>query len=273
MAKKNTVVKLVHSEPNKKRVIALRDMDLAHEIQKHLLPKFFPFPEHIQLGTIYQPSQFIGGDFYDVLKIDDRRVAFIIGDVSGHSIPAALFMTQCMALLRTFLTMELSLTKVVEKTNKILIEIAKPDMFASVFVAIYDSHYNHLSYVNAGHNPPILVRTPSNIPQSDAHSLMMLTADGMALNCLPNMIVEEKKLQLYNEDLLLLYTDGIIETQNGDGNEYGESKLKGLLIELRDQPASDIAKELFERIMKYGKYSPVDQDDMAALVLKIKEES
>lgn len=252
-----------------KRLAKNDELELAKQIQTHLFPKSFPFPQYIDVGTLYEPSKYIGGDFYDVIQIDDRKVAFLMGDVAGYSIPAALFMTQCLTLLKAFIKMDLSLLKVAEKTNQILYDLAKADMFATVFIAIYDSHYNQLSFINAGHNPPLLIRTAKNIPE---RTLSMITAEGIALNCLPKITLEEKRIQLYGGDILLMYTDGIIEARNEKDEIFGESKLKGLMVELKDLPAQQIIERIFETYKDYTA-STKDRDDIAALVIKFKKRS
>ncbi len=247
------------------------ELELAREIQAHLLPKAFPSADHTEIGTLYQPSKYIGGDFYDVIQIDDRKIAFVIGDVSGKSLHAALFMTQCLTLLKVFIKMDLNILKIIEKTNQMLFELAKTDMFATVFLGIYDIHYHQLSYVNAGHNPPLLMRTSVEIPAKDYHPMTMLTAEGMALNCITHMVLEEKRIQLYEGDILLLYTDGLIEACNEFEEIFGEAKLKGLVTELKDLPSQEMAQKILERIQGYSKSSQIEPDDMAALVIKLKE--
>jgi len=271
MTKAFRKLRLLKSSPTSKAPrIEPKELELAKEIQKHLLPKHFPLSDVVEIGTIYEPSKHIGGDFYDVVQLDTHRIAYIIGDVSGHGIPAALFMTQCMSLIRAHIKMDLSLAKVLEKTNKMLYGLAKPDMFATVFIGIYDSFYNHFTYINAGHNPPLLVRTSWDIPTKDFHPLMMLTAEGMALNCVPELHLEEKKLQLYAGDLVLLYTDGLIDATNVNGESFGESKLKGLLTELKNESAAIIAERMYEHLTNFTKDTKIEKDDMAALILKFK---
>ena len=250
----------------------VNELELAQEIQANLLPKSFPLIQKIEIGALYKASKYIGGDFYDVIQIDDRKIAFVIGDVSGKSLHAALFMAQCLTLLKVFIKMDLNILKIIEKTNQMLFELVKTDMFATVFIGIYDTHYHQLSYVNAGHNPPLLLRTSVKIPAKDHHPLTMLTAEGIALNCIANMILEEKRIQLYEGDILLLYTDVLIDASNEFEKEFGEAKLKGLITELRDLPAQQMTQKILEHIEGYSKASKTTNDDMAALVIKFKEE-
>src|SRR3989338_7928508 len=248
------------------------ELELAQEIQANLLPKSFPLSQKMEIGALYKASKYIGGDFYDVIQIDDRKIAFAIGDIAGKSLHAALFMAQCLTLLKVFIKMDLNILKIIEKTNQMLFELVKTDMFATVFIGIYDTHYHQLSYVNAGHNPPLLLRTSVEIPAKDYHPMTMLTAEGIALNCIANMVLEEKRIQLYEGDILLLYTDGLLDATNEFEKEFGEAKLKGLITELRDLPAQQITQKILEHIEGYSKASKTTNDDMAALVIKFKEE-
>ncbi|MBI4041229.1 MAG: serine/threonine-protein phosphatase [Deltaproteobacteria bacterium] len=253
--------------------VRTKELQLAQEIQKYLLPQKFPLPHKIDVGSLYLPSKHIGGDFYDAITIDNRRAAFVIGDISGHSIPAALFMTQCISLIRAYLKMNFSLTKVLEATNDLLLETAKPDMFSSAFVGIYDSHFNHFTYVNAGHNPPILTRTSWNTPSTDFQPNMMLVAEGMALNCSKDFFLEEKKIQLYEGDILTLYTDGIVDVRSHQGDVFGETKIKECINMAKEQSAENIADHIFDSILEHTQDSPHDRDDMAVLILKIREDN
>lgn len=250
----------------------VNELELAQEIQANLLPKSFTLDKKIEVGALYKASKYIGGDFYDVIQIDERKIAFVIGDVSGKSLHAALFMTQCLTLLKVFIKMDLNILKIIEKTNQMLFELVKTDMFATVFIGIYDTHYHQLSYVNAGHNPPLLLRTSVEIPAKDYHPMTMLTAEGIALNCIANIVLEEKRIQLYEGDILLLYTDGLIDATNEFDEEFGEAKLKGLITELKDLPSQTMAEKMLERIQDHSKASKTELDDMAALVIKFKEE-
>lgn len=259
------------TEKKKEPVITPGELNLAKEIQLHLLPKTFPFPDKVEIGTLYRPARQIGGDFYDVIQVDERKAAFLIGDVSGHSVPAALFMTQCITLLKALIKMDFSLLKVAETANKILFDYAQADMFATVFISIYDSHYQQLSFVSAGHPPPMLLRSSWNSDNQAFHPISSLKAEGMALNCFSKVTLEEKKIQLFDGDILFLYTDGLIEATDKDEKQFGEANLKELLGELKDLSSEEIARNILQRLTDYSKNTPVETDDMAALVLKFRE--
>lgn len=264
--------KIIHLFTPRLHGISVSELELARKIQQHFLPHTFPLPSKIEVGTLFKPSKYIGGDFYDVIQIDKRKIAFMVGDVSGNSIPAALFMAQCLTLLQAFIRMDLSLLKILEKTNQILFEIAKADMFATVFIGIFDSYYNQLSYVNAGHNPPLLIRQSTfNILNKDTKAMGMLSAEGMALNCTSPIILEEKRIQLFKGDTILFYTDGLIEACNSKEETFGELRLKELMSELDALPAQQIADTILKRIEEFTQNNTIENDDMAALVVKFKE--
>ena len=109
---------ILHIPQKKESLVTAGELNLAKEIQRHLLPKVFPFPNKIEVGTLYQPAKQVGGDFYDAIQVDDRKAAFLIGDVSGHSVPAALFMTQCITLLKALIKMDFSLLKIASVHQK-----------------------------------------------------------------------------------------------------------------------------------------------------------
>ena len=251
------------------------EMTLAQQIQSQLFPKSFPFPDKLDIAALYKPSKNIGGDFYDVIQMDDRKVAFLIGDISGHSIPAAIFMAQCHTLLKALLRMDLSLLKIVETANSVLYGLAKADMFATLFVGIYDATFNQLTYVNAGHPPPFLVRSAWEIPSKNylPHSwvpISSLTAQGMALNCKPAIDLEEKKIQLMNGDILFLYTDGLTEAPNNNHVPLGEGPIKTILSQSKKLTAKDISQKISETLSNHCNL-PEICDDVCALIIKMKE--
>ncbi len=262
---------ILHIPQKKESLVTEGELNLAKEIQLHLLPKNFPFPNKIEVGTLYQPARKIGGDFYDAIQVDDRKAAFLIGDVSGHSVPAALFMTQCITLLKALIKMDFSLLKIAETANKILFDYAQADMFATVFISIYDSHYHQLSFINAGHPPPLLLRSTWNSEDRAFHPVTLLKSEGIALNCFSKVTLEEKKIQLFNGDILLLYTDGLIEATDKEEKQFGEANLKELLSRHKDLSSEEIAKKVLLSLNDYAKGTPVELDDMAALVLKFRE--
>ena len=272
MAKHKGLLDFISKLNPQKNSFSLSEVALAKEIQTHLFPKNFPFKEKLDIGIVYQPAEHLGGDFYDVIKIDDRKAAFLIGDISGHSIAAALFMTQCLTLLKTLIKMDLSLLKIATTANQFLFEGAKSNMFATVFIGIFDSFYNQLSYVNAGHPPPFLIRSAWGRSVGGIVPISNLTAEGMALNCVKKLVLEEKKLQLVTHDILFLYTDGLIEFLDQNNHPIGESTLKHLLNEWKELEASEIAKKLVSYLQNNTQKNEQTQDDTTALIIKFKEQ-
>jgi sigma-B regulation protein RsbU (phosphoserine phosphatase) len=197
------------------------DLKVANEIQQTILPKKFPPYPHLQSFDVYasmRAAAYIGGDFYDFFLIDNDRLGFVIADVSGKGIPAAIFMAISRTVIRAIALTENSASACMKRSNQILCQESVNDMFVTAFYGILHIHSGAVTYCNAGHNPPIVVKNNAET------SFVPLTNDCI-LGALPEVAYHEKELKLKPGDALFLYTDGITEAMNGAKELFGNNRL------------------------------------------------
>ncbi len=202
------------------------DLAVASEIQQAILPRCFPpFPENagqLEIAASMRAASDVGGDFYDFFRIDDHRIGFVIADVSGKGVPAAIFMAVSRTLIRATGIKGVNPSECITYCNRLLAEESVNSMFVTIFYGIYDLTTGEVSYINAGHNPPFVVQAKGNVEQLPYSKNIILgfTADYQFV---------EEHFQLGHGDTLLLYTDGVTEATNVRKEEFGDQRLKELL--------------------------------------------
>ena len=202
------------------------DLAVASEIQQAILPRCFPpFPENagqLEIAASMRAASDVGGDFYDFFRIDDHRIGFVIADVSGKGVPAAIFMAVSRTLIRATGIKGVNPSECITYCNRLLAEESVNNMFVTIFYGIFDLTTGKVSYINAGHNPPFVVLANGNVEQLPFSKNIILgfTADYQFV---------EEHFQLGHGDTLLLYTDGVTEATNVRKEEFGEQRLKELL--------------------------------------------
>ena len=234
------------------------ELALARDIQARLLISDFPQLESFEIAARNIPSREVGGDYYDAIPLGDERFAITIADVVGKGVPAALLMANLQASLRALCQAEVPLAEVVDRVNKLLYESTTSDIYITFFLGFFDGAKGTLSYVNAGHNPPFYLTA-----EGDA---IWLSDGGMILGFTPDSSYEQGSLQMRQGDRLVLYTDGVTETVNPEGNEFGESRLE----EVVRANATLSAKELLSAVnLAVSRFSDEHalSDDMTLLVV------
>ena len=243
------------------------ELKAARRIQASLLPRIFPpFPERkeFELHAMNEPVAFIAGDFFDFFFIKPDTLAFVIADVSGHGIPAALFMAVSRTIMRTFSTPERSPREVIDHVNRILNTDNDDMMFVTLFYGHYDIGTGDLTYVNAGHNPPYIVCKDGR--------LETLAATGSLVATFEDIVFEERTVRLEPGDLLVTYTDGVTEAHSGKGtNLYGEERLERLLCEIRNESVEEICDRIYRDADQFAGHEC--QDDVTLLILRRNETS
>lgn len=194
-----------------------QELDRAREIQQGLLPKTLPQLPGVQIAGAWQPAKAVGGDYFDVIRLDDRRLGICIADVSGKGITAALLMANLQAAFRAFATPEATPAGVCSRLNEFLCGNVAPGKFITFFYAVLDPDERTLSYENAGHSPGLLVKTTGQAE--------VLRGGGAVLGMLPEWSYTDSTVKLDAGDRLLLFTDGIAEAATPAGEEFGEERL------------------------------------------------
>ena len=245
------------------RANAAREMEIAREVQERLFPQAFPVIPGVTLGGTCRTVFGIGGDYYDAFDLGNDSIALAIGDVSGKGISAALLMSSLRACLRTLSLDESGdLTTLMSNLNRLIYEASAVNRYATFFLAVYDTSSRRLRYVNAGHNPPALIRS------AKADQCLRLSTGGPVVGLLPDVIYEEDCLELRSGDALVTFTDGISEAMTSAEEEWGENSLILTAEQASNRTAEEIVQTIFQAADAYtGDAS--QHDDMTVLVMKL----
>lgn len=196
------------------------ELEIARQIQKSMLPKQIAALPGWQIAAHWQPARAVSGDFFDIIPYPDGRSGFLIADVSGKGIPAALVMANTCSVLRAVAGLKSSPGALLEQVNQLLCLSMPPNMFVTCLYGILDPASGVFRFANAGHNLPI---------QVSASGIQILKARGMPLGLMPEMVYEEKETSLLPGEGLLLYTDGMVEAHNARHEMFGLSRLRDRL--------------------------------------------
>lgn len=244
-----------------------REMEIAREVQERLFPQEMPEIPGATIAGHCRPALGVGGDYYDVFTLDDGRVGLAIGDVSGKGIAAALLMASLRASLRgVSLDNPRDFAKLMDKVNRLVYEASASNRYATFFFAAYDPTTRRLDCVNAGHNPPVVLRCDKN----GAAETLRLKADGPVVGLLPVAPYTEQSVTLEPGDLLVLFTDGISEAMTREDEEWGEERMIESAQTCRDKTAGAVLQHLFRDADAFTAGAP-QHDDMTLLVLKLEE--
>jgi sigma-B regulation protein RsbU (phosphoserine phosphatase) len=232
----------------------------AREIQKNLLPRLVPQVTGYDIAAITNPVRFVGGDYYDFVKISDTQIAFCIADVAGKGLPGALLMSNLQAALKPLMRDDVRPDELCSRLNRALCEIMPTNRFVSFFYGVLDSAKNFLTYCNAGHNPPLLVRADGSTSE--------LRSAGAILGKFPDWHYEQVTQNLNCGDVLLLFTDGVVEACDENDEPFGEQRLLQFIREMQNCSASVHLEQLSKTVSAHcsGKF----QDDATLIVLKAK---
>ena len=220
-----TYIKAMQQEHNQLESIK-GDLAVAREIQQAILPRIFPpFPENahqLDIAASMNAAKDVGGDFYDFFRIDDDRIGFVIADVSGKGVPAAIFMAVSRTLIRATGLRGVSTSECITYSNNLLAEESANSMFVTVFYGIYHIKTGEVTYTNAGHNPPYVIKANGSIKRFPY-------SQNVIAGIVKDYPFTEESFQLEPGDTLLLYTDGVTEAVDTEEKEYGEERLEALL--------------------------------------------
>lgn len=220
-----------------------QDLLMAREIQQRLLPKESPTIEGFELAGMSYPAREVGGDYFDFIKISEHLWGITVGDVSGKGIPAALLMSNLQATLRGQAFTQQSIKECVKNANYLLYLNTDPEKFATLLYGLLDSKSRTFTYVNAGHNYPLYLNQKGQFQE--------LITGGPLLGMLPEAIYEEGQIHLQQEDILIIYSDGVTEAENELGELYGERRLRKLIQKNRHLGAAQFIKTIYNEISQF----------------------
>jgi len=241
------------------------ELTIAREVQKQLFPKDVPYTKTLELKGVCSPARMVSGDYYDFMALSEESLAFAIGDVAGKGISAALLMATIQSTMRTQLGANngasphlLSTAKLVATLNRQLYANTSLEKYATFYFALYHESTHSLTYTNAGHLSPILLRSGE---------LQMLESTGTVVGAFPTARYEERTVPLEHGDLLVAYTDGIVEPENAYGEMFGEDQLKELVSKYAHADSSELIARTMEAVNEWTGSSEL-QDDMTMVVVR-----
>jgi len=245
-----------------------KEMQVAQEIQQSLLPRQVPTLEGYEIGALYRAAKEVGGDYYDFVQVDDRTVGVVVADVSGKGVPGSLVMT----MIRTALRMEArgnrSASDVMARMNTFVTEDMKKGMFVTMFYVVLDSVNRVVTYASAGHNPMILYRG-----ESDATYFLKPKGIPVGIDApdadLFRRTISVERLTLKQEDMLVVYTDGITEAMNPARDQFGEGRLLAAIKKYGHLTAQEFSQELDREIHEFTA-GALQNDDITLVAIKEK---
>jgi phosphoserine phosphatase RsbU/P len=240
------------------------ELKIAHDIQMNLLPKTFPpFPDRpeIDIDAAIKPAREVGGDFYDFFLIDRDHLCFVIADVSDKGIPAALFMVITKTLLKAVAALGMNPGEILNAVNRELCKGNDATMFVTIFCSILNIRTGEIHCANAGHNPPLIVRTTGDVA--------FITARGdIVAGVLEDVRYQTERLFLQPGDFLFLYTDGVTEAVNEAHELFSEERLHKSLTAMSSRPVRDIIPGIVQEIERFSMGMQQQTDDITMMIVQ-----
>jgi predicted ester cyclase len=234
-----------------------QELQVARQIQQELLPEATPELDGWQIATYYGPAREVGGDFYDFLEFPDGRLGLVVGDATGHGMPAALVMATTRGMLRAVVQSLESPGEVLARVNEALVADVPPSTFVTCFYSILDPKSGHLVYANAGHDLPYLWH---------GGAAEELRARGMPLGLMPGMTYEEKEITLKRGEGILFYSDGLVEAHDPYYEMFGFPRLRALLADHGEERS--LVDFLMEELSSFTGQSWEQEDDITLMTLQ-----
>ncbi len=263
--------RLLKSEKERQRLQA--ELEIAREVQAQLHPKEIPALGSLRLASVCNAARMVSGDYFDYQRVDERHLALAIGDVAGKGISAALLMATLQSAMRSQIRYqtemsralgrdngqaEISTSDLVANLNQQLYASTSPEKYATFFFSVYDDASGDLTYTNAGHLSPYLIRKGEAIP---------LDSNGTVVGAFPHVRYDQSSIKMQSGDLLVCYTDGITEPENEYGEMFGEERLVEVLRMNSQREASEVAAAVVDAVQKWTSSSEL-QDDMTLVIAR-----
>ena len=248
-----------------KLVSLQNELDVANKMQQSILPTDFPVNRYLGTYGNMEPARNVGGDFFDIIRLEDGRIGLAIADVSDKGVPAALFMMACRTLLKGAAIGSHSPGEALGMVNDLIQERNEAGMFVTLFYAVYDPSSGKLTYANGGHDSPLIVH-------ADGSSVRIPSTDGIALGVLPSLEYNQNSVTLIPSDTLVLYTDGVTEAMNAQDEQFGMERLTQIFKNGPPMDPKDVAQAVFDAVKEFAGDTP-QSDDITCLILHRNEGS
>jgi sigma-B regulation protein RsbU (phosphoserine phosphatase) len=253
------------------------ELRIAKDIQASMLPVEFPERKEFDLFALMDPAKEVGGDFYDFFFVDDHRLCFVIGDVSGKGVPAALFMAISKTLIKNEAKRGLSTDEILTRVNNIMYPDNSTCQFVTVFCAILNIQTGELQFCNAGHNPPLVFDRSCcgdcHDPIENCDHLgcfnYLKVPGGFVMGVMENKLSQNNSMLIKPGDTVFLYTDGVTEAMNAAQEQFSEERLKTILRQIQKQSVKDIILRMREEVQGFVLDAP-QSDDITMLAVRYK---
>jgi sigma-B regulation protein RsbU (phosphoserine phosphatase) len=233
------------------------ELQQAREIQQNLLPKQIPQLAGFEIAGTWEPAKVVGGDYYDVIRLSENKLAICIADVAGKGISAALLMAHVQAAVRAFATDSASPSEVCRRLNSVLCTNTATDKFVTLFYGVLDSRQQILRYTNAGHLPPIVTSADGTV--------VRLENSGALLGVFAEWTYHDSMVQVGAGDTLLLFTDGITEASSDQGEEFGEDRLVSTMLQQRESSAKDLQSHVLQQVKQFCNFRLSDDATLVVI--------
>ncbi|MGA7721120.1 MAG: GAF domain-containing SpoIIE family protein phosphatase [Ignavibacteriaceae bacterium] len=236
------------------------ELEIARGIQRNLLPREIPKYHGFDIAVMNLTSQQVGGDYYDVIKLDNNNFCVAIADVSGKGVPAALLMANLQAFIKTTCSQGMQLEEATALINDLISDNTSDGRFITFFWAIFNNDKLSLNYVNAGHNHPLLIRDGQ---------IQKLDKGGIILGVMKTMLpYSSENIQLKKNDVIVLFTDGVTEAKNMLDEEFSDEKLEALAVQSANLSSKEILEIIKEDVKAFAQGAP-QSDDITVVVIKV----
>lgn len=238
-----------------------KDLETARNIQQNLLPKKITQLSNIEIAAYNSSARMVGGDYYDIVKLDEDNLLMAVADVSGKGVPASLLMANLQAFLKSICKQQLALSDATNLLNDLVAENTTLGSFITFFWGVFNNRNKEFTYVNAGHNPPLYVKNGR---------INKLKKGGMILGVLPTTVPYiSETIQLEKDDVIVFFTDGITEAMNKNFEEYTDERLEEMIEKIYIDCASDILNKIKLSVEEFT-LGADQSDDITCLVIKVK---
>jgi sigma-B regulation protein RsbU (phosphoserine phosphatase) len=230
-----------------------RELQVAADIQLSILPDELPQSDEFDFGARILPARQVGGDLYDVFHLKDDQIGVLIGDVADKGVPSAIFMARAHALIMAEADTGMTAGEVLQVVNRHITRLQKSTQFVTVLYGILDLKTRAFNYARAGHEPPLLLHLDGKLERIP-HSA------GMALGLWDPVVLDERTIELPSGSTLLMYTDGMTDCRDTQGEAFGLERIKKTLSGLAGASAQEVCDQLFDTLMRFQDGSKQDDD-------------
>ena len=246
------------------KLVALQnELNVASQIQQSILPTLFPQGDNYEIFASMEPARNVGGDFFDVLVLEDGLIGLAIADVSDKGVPAALFMMSSRTLLKGAAIGMGEPGQVLGEVNELLHEDNDTGMFVTILYAVYNPYSGELAYANGGHNSPLIVHP-------DGSSYLLPLTGGIALGVAPGLPYQQQTVNLAPGEFAFLYTDGVTEAMNEEGEEFGVERLQEVFAANPPSNPKEANEAVFSAVSEFAGDTP-QSDDITCLAVSRSE--